>query len=392
MLRPRFEVAHILSDLWPEIQNDPHFNSHQLRMLNALRICRTSALGGHIDRCDSCDHLRISYNSCRNRHCPKCQGVNRNRWIEAQYEKLLPVKYFHVVFTLPDTLNGLCLAYPKMMYSILFSASWQTIKTFARDKKHLGAHTGMSCILHTWGQNLSLHPHLHCIVPGGGITPSGKWKQARSKGKYLFPVKAMSPVFRAIYVRLLRKQVKEQGIAIPKALFDCLFEKNWVVYAKQPFLGPKQIIEYLGRYTHKVAISNHRLVNIDGNEVRFKYKDYRHGAKVKFMCLNKLEFIRRFSLHILPLRFVRIRHFGILAGRNKEKWPEIFQAVIEPGLEQITPLLNPSFMATKNITGSSCPCCKTGQMITLAFFDCRGPPDLSQFRKDMLTPNQVASI
>lgn len=206
--KPAYELAHLIQDNWDAIVQSARFNSHQIRMLNALRLCRTSALGWHLDECDDCGHLRISYNSCRNRHCPKCQAKHKEAWIKAQHEKLLPVKYFHVVFTIPDTLNKACLQHPKMMYAILFKAAWQTIKAFAADPKHLGGQTGMTAILHSWGQNLSLHPHLHCIIPAGAITQHGKWVQAKSKGKFLFPAKAMSPVFRARFVHLLRQQAK----------------------------------------------------------------------------------------------------------------------------------------------------------------------------------------
>ncbi|MCP3929788.1 MAG: IS91 family transposase [Bacteroidetes bacterium] len=374
MRRPPFEVAEILADIWEEIRIDPKYNTHQIRMLNAIRLCRTSALGGHIDQCNGCGHIRISYNSCRNRHCPKCQGANREAWIADQHEKLLPVKYFHVVFTLPDILNGLALAYPKQIYSTLFKAAWETIRLFAKDKKHLGAKTGMTSILHTWGQNLSLHPHLHCIIPGGGITESGIWKSANGKGRFLFPVKAMSPVFRAKYVYFLRKEAKRQNIHIDQTIFDQLFAKNWVVYAKQPFLGPAQIIEYLGRYTHKVAISNHRIVNVDKQIVRFRYKDYRQAGKVKIIPLNKYEFVRRFSLHILPLRFVRIRHYGILNAKNKEVLQRIREQLINDpdiidGIPTETTNTKPG-----NYYPNQCPLCKNGTMQIMAFFDCRGPP------------------
>lgn len=375
MRRPHYEVADILSDIWNEIKSDPSFNTHQRRMLNAIRLCRTSALGGHIDQCDCCGHIQISYNSCRNRHCPKCQGAKREAWIAAQHEKLLPVKYFHVVFTLPNPLNGLALAYPKVIYSVLFKAAWETIKVFARDGKHLGAKTGMTAILHSWGQNLSLHPHLHCIIPGGGITKDGLWKTARGKGKFLFPVKAMSLVFRAKYVHYLRKQAKCQNISIGKNIYEQLFAKKWVVYAKQPFLGPGQIIEYLGRYTHKVAISNHRIITVDGQKVYFKYKDYRQAGKVKIMALSEREFIRRFSLHILPLRFVRIRHFGLLHSRNKEELKMIRDKLEKhPKSNGVDTALS---LNTKKdaYNPNPCPVCKTGRMQMICFFDSRGPPN-----------------
>lgn len=262
----------------------------------------------------------MSYNSCRNRHCPKCQGEQREAWIQARETELLPVPYFHVVFTLPDTINSLCLYEPAKVYRLLFKTAWSVMQSFAQDPEHLGAKPGMIAVLHTWGQNLSLHPHLHCIVPGGGVTQSGKWKAARSKGKFLFPVKAMSQVFRARFASGLRKAFPEQ----PKAFFDQLFDKPWVIYAKRPFQRPKAVVEYLGRYTHKIAISNHRIISLDNGRVTFRYKDYRKGAQKLEMSLPDQEFIRRFSQHILPKGLVRIRHYGFLSSSwKKEKLPDL---------------------------------------------------------------------
>lgn len=377
--KPQYEVAHIIEKNWEKIIQNSHFNSHQIRMLNALRVCRTVALGWHIDQCNDCSHLRISYNSCRNRHCPKCQGSQREAWISAQHKKLLPVKYFHVVFTIPDALNRLCLYQSKMMYSILFKAAWHTIKTFAADPKHLGAATGMTSILHTWGQNLSLHPHLHCIIPAGGIAKSENWKQTKSKGKFLFPVKAMSPVFRAEFVSLLRKEAKRKRANIPQEVFDKCFKKSWIVFAKQPFLGPSQIIEYIGRYTHKIAISNHRITKIEQGKVHFQYKDYRKSGKKLSMTLDEMEFIRRFSLHILPLRFVRIRHFGILNPKSKHKQEDLIQAIHENGEVEKLKVLKLPVLAPKKNTAVACPVCKKGKMHIITFG--RGPPpDLVSFK------------
>jgi hypothetical protein len=252
-MRPAFELSQILQQHWPQVEHSASINAWQLRTLSALRQCRTAALGGHVDACTSCGLTRICYNSCRNRHCPKCQNLEKEQWMLSRENELLPVPYFHVVFTLPDKLNPLALHQPARLYNLLFEAAWQTVKAFGSDPGHLGAQAGMIAILHTWGQTLSLHPHLHCIVPGGGITGSGKWKLARSKGKFLFPVKALSTVFRAKFVAQLRKAFFD----LDADLCPALFEKPWVVYAKRPFLGPKQVIEYLGRYTHKVALSNH---------------------------------------------------------------------------------------------------------------------------------------
>lgn len=323
-------------------------------------------MGGHVDSCTDCGIVRISYNSCRNRHCPKCQGNKREEWISKRETELLPVPYFHVVFTLPDILNKLALHQPKAVYTALFEAAWGTINTFGNSSKNLGAATGMISILHTWGQQLSLHPHLHCIIPGGGLSKSGQWKSAKSEGKYLFPVKAMSKVFRAKYVQSLKSKTDY----VDKELINALFKKEWVVFAKRPFGNPKSVIEYLGRYTHKIAISNHRIKNIDQDTVTFGYKDYRKGGQNNRMTLDAMEFIRRFSMHILPKGFVRIRHFGILSSTSKkEKIQLIKEQFSQDSVVQVEPrileLFNPKI----------CPHCKTETMITLEILPKRGPPE-----------------
>ncbi len=242
-MQPAFELASILNLHWERANEQLQLNSWQWRTLHAIRRCRTAALGGHIDQCDSCGHLGISYNSCRNRHCPKCQGQQREAWMAARQEELLPIPYYHVVFTLPEAINQLALYQPAAVYGLLFSTVWSTIQSFASDPQQLGAQTGMITILHTWGQTLTLHPHLHCIIPGGGITSAGHRKSTRCKGKFLYPVKALSAVFRARYVAGLRKVFPEQT----PEFFNQLFATPWVVYAKRPFGGPDQVIEYLGR-------------------------------------------------------------------------------------------------------------------------------------------------
>ena len=369
-MKPAFELAQILEQHWPQVETSPAINPWQLRTLSALRQCRTAALGGHVDACSECGHVRISYNSCRNRHCPKCQNLEKEQWILSRENELLPVPYFHVVFTLPDTLNPLALHQPARLYNLLFEAAWLTMKAFGSDPKHLGAQAGMIAILHTWGQTLSLHPHLHCIVPGGGITRSGKWKLARSKGKFLFPVKAMSRVFRAKFVAALRKSFTD----LDPALCPALFQKPWVVYAKRPFLGPKQVIEYLGRYTHKVALSNHRLLAVEKHQVTFSYKDYRQSGLKKQMRLEPLEFIRRFCLHILPKAFVRIRHFGFLSSRAK---PRLLPLLMGQMGKEFVPLTKPQkremARARLGLDLSTCPCCKSPTMLTVCCFIRAGP-------------------
>ena len=249
------------------------FQCAAAKTLRAIAQCRTGSLGGHVDACNECGNISISYNSCRNRHCPKCQGHKREAWIQKREAELLPCTYYHVVFTLPKELNPLALRQPKLVYDTLFASVWGTLNQFGKTQ---GSQLGMIAVLHTWGQNLSLHPHLHCIVPGGGIDDKGSWKRQWRSDKYLFAVKALSKVFRAKYVQ----QLRSNGID-DKSLSESLFAKQWVVYAKRPFGGPQQVIEYLGRYTHKVAISNHRIMQVDDVSVSFSYKDYRNGSTQK---------------------------------------------------------------------------------------------------------------
>lgn len=358
-MRAEHEVAHVLDRSWDKICS-LGLNSWQTRSLRAIKDCRTGALGGHIDECDSCGHMQISYNSCRNRHCPKCQGHKRVQWIQAREAELLPVPYFHVVFTLPDELNALAMQYPKVVYDALFKAAWETIEAFSGKKNK----AGMISILHTWGQNLSLHPHLHCIIPGGYLDKNGEWKLSKSKGKFFFPVKAMSQVFRAKYVSLLRSS----DLEVDQSTYDTLFKKQWVVYAKRPFGAPSSVVEYLGRYTHKIAISNHRILAIDDHTVTISYKDYRAEGQKKTMTLDHDEFIRRFALHILPKRFVRIRHYGFLSST----WKHTKLVVLQAKITGITPA---KMSEVKKVSHHKlCPCCKTGQMITLMTFGRRGPP------------------
>lgn len=344
-------------------------NSWKYRTLFALMRCRTAAMGGHIDRCNqaNCNKLHLSYNSCRNRHCPKCQGHLKEQWIAARESELLNCKYFHVVFTLPEQLNGVALQAPKQFYQTLFKTAWSVLNSFGKNTTFLGAQTGMISVLHTWGQNMSLHPHLHCIVPSGGITKSGKWKNSRAKGKYLFPVKSMSKIFRARFIAQLCKEVY-----LSRNTREAVFSKNWVIYAKQPFFGPKQVIEYLGRYTHKIAISNHRIKEISNGDVSFLMKDYRTGGRQKVVRLTEQEFIRRFSLHILPKGFTRIRYYGILSSSRKKT----NKTLIDKQLGKVV------IQKPTSILHRICPVCKKGKLETIYRFDQRGPPaDLGKLVK-----------
>ena len=315
-----YSVGQLIRAQAGRISRSPAFTGHQKRMLMALGACRTAALGAHRVACTECGQVQIAYNSCRNRNCPNCQARQRQQWVQARAGELLPVPYFHLVFTLPDALNPLCLHYPRVMYRLLFEASWYTVKKLGRDPRWVGAQLGMVAILHTWGSNLSLHPHLHCMVPAGGLGYDGQWKHSKSKGKYLFNREVMGSMFRARYAKLLRKALKAGLIPqteVPPGLFRRLFAKPWMPYAEQPFRKARQVVNYIGRYSHSIAISNHRIKKVGGGKVTFSYKNYRKKGKKEEMQLGQWEFLRRFAMHIIPHRFVRIRHYGILSNRSK---------------------------------------------------------------------------
>ncbi|MHC4213414.1 MAG: IS91 family transposase [Planctomycetota bacterium] len=325
--RPRFEVADVVRAYGEAYRNYHRPSAAQQRVLRNIAACRTAALGGHVDQCDDCGHARISYNSCRDRHCPKCQGPQRAEWLAQRLERLLPVPYFHVVFTIPNELNPIALRNKESVYKILFDAASATLLQIAKDPKHLGAQLGITAVLHTWGQNLLLHPHLHCVVTGGGLAPDGaRWVPARKH--YFLPVKVLGRLFRGKFLAALHQAWYEgkleftgsaAKLADPVAwstFKDRLYRKDWVVYAKPPFGGPQQVFRYLGRYTHRVAIANHRIIYLDDGKVTFTVKDYADNATPKQMTLGTVEFLRRFLLHVLPGRFVRIRHYGLCAARN----------------------------------------------------------------------------
>ncbi len=371
-MKPAFELAQVIHRFGAEFDRKHAPNSYVKRTLGALLRCRTSSMGGHVDKCDHCGHIRISYNSCRNRHCPKCQNTQREAWIESRKQDLLPVPYFHVVFTVPHTLNGLFLHHPVMLYNLLFASAWQTIAQFGYTK--LQSETGMVAILHTWGQNLSLHPHVHCVVPGGGINFKGQWKQVKTSvnGKvFLFRVENLSSVFRAKFITGLQKQLPQDIQFIRE-----LKHANWVVYAKEPFAGPEQVIEYLGRYTHKVAIGNHRLLNVDETGVRFRWRDYRDNT-VKVMTLPGTEFLRRFCQHILPRRFVRIRHYGLLSSARREQLRNL-QLAFGSKVQDVKVKKHWKDLCREhlNYNPDLCPKCGKGHMVTIEIFAGARPPPL----------------
>ena len=373
MSRPAVEVADIL-----RVQGDRFldryaktFDFQQLKAFRAIQRCRTAALGGHIDTCPRCGYqAAISYNSCRNRHCPKCQTLMRERWVAARERELLATSYFHVVFTVPHELNVLALDNQRLFYDLLFTASAQTLLEVAADPKHLGAEIGVISILHTWGQNLLLHPHIHCAIPAGGLSPDhSRWVHPRYP--FFLPVKVLSRVFRGKFIAGLkrlyrRKQLRLAGpaalIADPKQfaqLLRRLHRQDWVVYAKRAFDGAMQVLRYLGRYTHRVAISNHRLLAFDGDRVTFRYKDYAHGGKQRKMTLAGTEFLRRFFLHVLPKGFVRIRHFGFLVNRFRASRIELCRGLLatSPKPSSIPPTASDTPAAWR------CPRCGAAMMV-----------------------------
>ena len=330
MAREGLEVADVFRHFGPAFR-DRHgasLSTARRRAMRAIELCRTAPLGGHAERCDECGHQRIAYNSCRNRNCPKCQGLARAKWLEDRQAELLDVPYFHVVFTLPDEIAAIAFQNQTVVYDILFRAASETLRTIAADPKHLGAEIGFLAVLHTWGQNLLHHPHLHCLVPGGGIAPDGRSWIACRPGFFL-PVRVLSRMFRGLFLHHLTQAFaggKLNFFSVHRHLHEpAAFRRylapvhrtEWVVYAKRPFAGPAQVLDYVGRYTHRVAISNNRLVSMDNDKVRFRWRDYRDGNRQKTMTLQGGEFIRRFLVHVLPDGFRRIRYYGFLGNCHR---------------------------------------------------------------------------
>ncbi len=388
-MRWQYNIGEIIRNNWDYVQKSAVFNSFKIKHLSALSKCRTAALGGHIDACEDCGFHKISYNSCGNRHCPTCGSLKREKWLLKQEEKLLNVAYFHVVFTLPHELNKLCLQHPRLLYGILFRTSWQTIQAFAADPKYLAAKTGMTAVLHTWGQNLSLHPHLHCIVPGGGLTKSGKWKTTRSKGKYLYPKNALRQVFKGKFMSELKALAKSGAIVLTRELREKLYSKKWIVYAKRPFARPQDVLEYLGRYTHKTAISNYRLKSIASGSVKFSYKDYKTGGTAKEMSLKTGEFIRRFAMHILPHGFARMRHYGLLSSRGQSVYLPDIQASMRINRRRRSKEDLRAAALNRLKTDNKCPCCGYKELRRILPFPRGEPPNALYIEKQVLRMNRL---
>jgi len=361
-VRPQFEVSQIVDRFGAQYIGQYQPNSFSLRTFDALQKCRTAALGGHKDVCDCCAKQRISYNSCGNRHCPKCQSNKQAIWVDDRISDALDVKYFHVVFTVPEALNAVCLIDSKRFYNDMFECAWSVLQTFGYS--HYGVESGAICVLHTWGQNLSLHPHIHCIVPAAGLSLKGKLKHISKQGKYLYPVRMLSTVFRGKLLEKIKRQLKQSN-QLPQyqSLLDCVWKKPWVVYCEPPLGNAQQIVKYLGQYTHRVAISNHRIQNIDDSGVSFFYKDYKDNSKKKLARLSGVEFLRRFCMHILPYRFVKIRHYGILSSKQKGRIKPL-----QTKKQQEVKVKETAQERILRITGFDryqCPFCKTGIMYTV---------------------------
>jgi len=383
MDRPKLEVADVFRR-YGEAYRQEHGASlsiAQRRVMTAIEVCRTAVLGGHLEQCDHCGHQRNAYNSCADRHCPKCQSFARFKWLQERQAELLNAQYFHVVFTLPQQIAAIAYQNKRELYGILFRATAQTLLTIAADPKHLGAEIGFFAVLHTWGSNLLHHPHLHCVVPGGGLSRDGtQWISCQAG--FFLPVGVLSRLFRRLFLEYLVKAfdaAKLQFFSSLELLRDRsrfldylapLREAEWVVYAKRPFAGPEQVLDYVGRYTHRVAISNNRLLDIAEDKVTFRYKDYRHDAQQKTMTLEAEEFIRRFLLHVLPEGFQRIRYYGFLANRYREEKLARCRELLDmpapepPALEgakdyreRFQELIGPSL--------GECPACHQGRMLVI---------------------------
>jgi hypothetical protein len=362
-------------------QQGTSLSTAQRRVMTAIVQCRTASLGGHVEQCDACGHQRIWYNSCRNRHCPKCQSLARAQWLEDRRSELLTTRYFHVVFTLPEEIAEIACQNKPVVYGILFRAAAETLRTIGADPKHLGAELGFFAVLHTWGQVLLHHPHLHCVVAGGGLSADGtRWISCRRN--FFLPVRVLARLFRRLFLEYLEKAFDADKLSFFGALAPFrdrrvllrhlrpVRKSKWVVYAKPPFAGPEQVLAYVARYTHRVAISNDRLIGIDDGKVRFRWKDYRNGNRPKTMALTANEFIRRFLLHVLPKGFQRIRYYGFLGNRcREEKMTRCRQLLAMPPIEpSLCDAATDYRDRYEEITGASlteCPTCHNGRMLVM---------------------------
>lgn len=393
-MRNDLEVADVFRDGQSRFvaQYGHTLRPEQRQVMAAIIRCRTAALGGHVQRCDECGHQRIQYNSCRNRHCPKCQATARAVWLEARQAELLPIPYFHVVFTLPEEIRPLALQNKRVVYGILFRAAAETLQEVAANPKHLGAEIGLLAVLHTWGQNLMHHPHVHCVVTGGGLAPDrSRWvpcqRSRRKKKPFFLPVRILSRVFRGKFIDFLKRAYdsgklhfygKLASLAQTRAWrrqLDAAVKKDWIVYAKRPFGGPQRVLKYLARYTHRVAISNQRLAELQDGQVTFQYKDYADGQQTKLMKLASSEFIRRFLLHTLPNGFVRIRYYGFLANRDRHQRLDQCRQLLGVPNQPIQPAEEVPVPAedSKCPSAATCPICKRGRLVIIDLVPATAP-------------------
>ena len=369
MARATHEVADVIRLFGERLLAAGPVSPARRRVMRALLACRTSRLGGHVESCDRCGYRRIAYNSCRNRHCPKCQGSRQAQWLEDRAEDLLPVEYFHVVFTVPEEIASIALQNKRVVYGILFAASAATLRTVAADPRHLGAEIGFLSVLHTWSQDLRHHPHVHCVVPGGGLATDGEWRSCRPG--FFLPVRVLGAVFRGKFVSLLRAafesdQLKFQGglqhlrdSAAFTASLDRAVAKRWVVYSKPPFGGPLQVLKYLARYTHRVAIGNRRILDVSERGVTFRWRDRAHSDQPRTMVLPGVEFLRRFLLHVLPRGFPRIRHYGLLGNRTRAA--KLATCRLQLGVPM--PSVADSPVAAFDLADQRCPACRVGRLV-----------------------------
>jgi hypothetical protein len=390
--KPVYEIADIAREFGQELIRKKHLTGQQKKVLTSICQCRTEELGGHKERCNNpdCTNQRYAYNGCRNRHCPKCNGLKREKWVLDRKADALPVPYFHIVFTIPNSLERHCLAHGEEMYNLLFQSAWNTLRFFASKHNHLGAQIGMTCILHTWGQNLARHTHLHCLVPAGGLTPQNKWRVAKGDGTFFVHVKRLSKVFRGKFTDGLM-ELQNQGIIqleeeLKKGLkyVHPLYNKNWVVYAKKPLPTSDKVVEYIGRYSHRIAISNHRIKEVKDGVVTFSWIDYRTD-KVGLMPLKATDFLHRFLLHVLPPGFVKIRHYGILSTRNKTACISLVRNFFEVPMIEKQAKGKTWIELFEMVYGRHpklCPCCGIGYMVAVETFipkhmlRNRGDPDI----------------
>ena len=369
-MRTRFELADVVNLFGPGLISKTKLAPLQLNVLDKIAYCRTSALGGHEEVCDNCATVRYSYNSCGDRHCPKCQAAKQVFWIDDLVQTTLPVKHFHIVFTVPHQLNVVCLHNQRLYYDLLFAAVWQTLRSFGYS--HYGVETGAVAVLHTWGQNLSLHPHIHCIVPAAGYTLNGQWKNIGNSGQYLFPVHQLSEAFKGKFLDSLKRALRKQNeLSLFNAVVQQAYKTKWVVHCEPSLAGADHVVKYLGQYTHRVAITNQRILNITGGEVTFIAKDYRDRAVKKPVTLDGIEFLRRFTMHILPKRFVKIRRFGIYNHTTKRNLDLQFVPEKKPDIDEIVKSQHPPetnlqrFTRLTGVNPCLCPVCKTGRMFAI---------------------------